>query len=75
MSNQQDLEQVLKDSRLEIQAYLTHYVMDRHPHRDHPANRWKYEADLADAEAVVAQFEEAVTAYVKAQMQPPVGDV
>lgn len=69
MNNQPDIEQILKDARLEIQSYLIHYAMDRHPHRDHPANRWKYEADVEDAYAIVAQFEEAVTEYVKAQMQ------
>ena len=70
MSNNLDeLRERVRDAGEELHSYLIHYAIDRNPHRDHPALKYKYEADIADAEAVYMQYAEALEALHEAEMK------
>jgi len=70
MSDQlQELRERVRDAGEELLSYLIHYAIDRNPHRDHPALKYKYEADIADADAVYMQYVEAVEALKKAELE------
>jgi hypothetical protein len=63
----QELRERVRDAGEELHSYLIHYAIERNPHRDHPALKYKYEADIADADAVYMQYVDAVEALKKAE--------
>ena len=69
MSNIDELQERVRDAGEELHSYLIHYAIDRNPHRDHPALKYKYEADIADADAVYMQYVEAVKSLQEAEMK------
>ena len=68
-NNLDELRERVRDAGEELHSYLIHYAIDRNPHRDHPALKYKYEADIADAEAVYMQYAEAARALHEAEMK------